>query len=565
MIARWMLAAMLFALLAGIAALAADRALRAMQRPQRFPWLAALVVAITWPCLAPLVAWLTPAPVAEVVPLAVSVSAPLAIAATAGWAEHLDGLLVGVWAVLSCALALQVVIALRVLRRARGHSRPMQIDGETVLVAQSLGPAVVGVLSPRIVVPEWLLELDAPLRALVIRHEREHCRARDTVLVWLGVTATVLMPWNPAVWWIARRLRLAMEIDCDARTLHGGAGQVGYAKLLLLIAQRQSTVRFVPMLAESSSHLGRRISAMRSRPLSPSVLSAVALGAVACVAVAVACSPRIASNLTGPVPAASPNAASVAASDAAPAATSKPFVEFQLRKSAVMAPGTPRPEYPAELRAAGVEGGIVVQFVVNADGSIDASTLKVLKSDHPAFVTAVRAALPSMRYLPAEVDGRKLRQLIELPIQFSLSGSNAIVNMQPSRMPTGAPPAGAARTNAVSPTPSPQRAGAVNDGTQPYFDFQTTRPATMTPGSAGPQYPASLREARVEGGVLAQFVVDETGRVDMSTFKVLKSDHPEFADAVKQTVATTLFTPADLQGKAVKQLVQVPFQFSLSR
>ena len=37
-----------------------------------------------------------------------------------------------------------------------------------------------------------------------------------------------------------------------------------------------------------------------------------------------------------------------------------------------------------------------------------------------------------------------------------------------------------------------------------------------------------LRSANVEGEVLAQFVVDTTGRAEMGTFKVLKSSHDLF-------------------------------------
>ena len=50
-----------------------------------------------------------------------------------------------------------------------------------------------------------------------------------------------------------------------------------------------------------------------------------------------------------------------------------------------------------------------------------------------------------------------------------------------------------------------------------------------------PQYPPMLRSANVVGEVLAQFVVDTAGRVDMSTFHILKSTHDLFTQAVKAT------------------------------
>lgn len=102
-------------------------------------------------------------------------------------------------------------------------------------------------------------------------------------------------------------------------------------------------------------------------------------------------------------------------------------------------------------------------------------------------------------------------------------------------------------------------------GDQPYFDFQVEKPVVMAPGAAGPTYPDMLRSAGIEGSVLAQFVVDTTGRAEMNTFKVLKSDNDLFSTSVKNALQRMKFLPAEVGGRRVKQLVQQPFQFSLNR
>jgi len=63
----------------------------------------------------------------------------------------------------------------------------------------------------------------------------------------------------------------------------------------------------------------------------------------------------------------------------------------------------------------------------------------------------------------------------------------------------------------------------------------------------------------------AEFVVDTTGRVDMSQFKVLKSTHDLFVNAVKNALTSMRFYPAEIGGRKVKQLVQQPFNFSLTK
>jgi periplasmic protein TonB len=104
----------------------------------------------------------------------------------------------------------------------------------------------------------------------------------------------------------------------------------------------------------------------------------------------------------------------------------------------------------------------------------------------------------------------------------------------------------------------------VPQGDQPYFEFQVEKPAAMT-GAANMAYPEMLRSAQVEGTVLASFVVDTTGRADMSTFKVLRSDHELFTNAVKNSLPRIRYLPAEVGGRKVKQLVQQPFVFNLAR
>ena len=99
----------------------------------------------------------------------------------------------------------------------------------------------------------------------------------------------------------------------------------------------------------------------------------------------------------------------------------------------------------------------------------------------------------------------------------------------------------------------------------PYFEFQVEKPVAPMSGNAAPPYPALLRAANVEGEVLAQFVVDTNGRAEMNTFKVLKSSHDLFTTSVELSLPQMRFHPAEIAGKKVRQLVQMPFVFSLNK
>jgi protein TonB len=100
---------------------------------------------------------------------------------------------------------------------------------------------------------------------------------------------------------------------------------------------------------------------------------------------------------------------------------------------------------------------------------------------------------------------------------------------------------------------------------EPLFDFQVEKPAAASPSNQPPNYPNQLRAANIEGQVVAKFVVDTNGRADMRTFEIIKSDHDLFTNAVRNSLPNFRFFPAELGGRKVKQLVQMPFVFSLSK
>jgi periplasmic protein TonB len=106
--------------------------------------------------------------------------------------------------------------------------------------------------------------------------------------------------------------------------------------------------------------------------------------------------------------------------------------------------------------------------------------------------------------------------------------------------------------------------GPINDN-QTYFEFQVEKPAEMLSESPKPKYPTVLESSGIAGEVQAQFVVSTSGKADMDSFKVLKSTNELFTQAVKNVLPRMKFSPAQIGGKPVNQLVQQSFQFAVPR
>ena len=621
MIGSWMLYAVVVSALFTVAAHALERVVVSRGRPRRMLWAVAMTLSLAWPVVTGLrrLAVDEAAPV-TLAPFTITVPGPEAIvpaARTPVRGEEIDRALIVLWAALSALLLIRLGSGIATLRRARQGWRREELDGMTVCVSPNVGPAVVGLRSMNVVLPEWILGLDAPLRALVLRHEEEHRSARDPHVLFGAAAAVCLMPWNPALWFQARRLRLAIELDCDARVLRAHPTPERYGLLMLTIAQRRSVAPtlFAPMLAEPATQLERRILEMRNTTRRIARWTVVAGTVLAAGAVTLAGSLRSAGATTMRA------VKTVGSEIAASALPTRREVRYQQ--------GNPAPRYPDALRVAGVEGSVVVEISTDENGRPDTSSMRIVATTHDLFAASVRQALANWHLSP--------RANVRLPFLFVMSNKSGsdIASVPPGTVVVTAVPVNnpgvhvapaVVVTSLPSSSPAPSRpvfrelpvrrdsvvrasAGAdsliIIDGVRqnrirrinpvtgepdtvvtvysrrptmaaapvsaptvaepPYFEFQVERAATPRPGNSAPRYPDELRDAKIEGAVLVQFVLDTLGRPDMETLKVLKSTHDLFTQAVMGSLPNMAFYPALVGDKKVKQLIQMPFNFSLTK
>ena len=96
----------------------------------------------------------------------------------------------------------------------------------------------------------------------------------------------------------------------------------------------------------------------------------------------------------------------------------EPLFAAQVEKPAMPRNGNPSPKYPSLLESSRVEGAVLVQFVVDTLGVADMSTFKVLDATNNLFAESTRATLSKWRFYPAEAGGRKVKQIVQLPLKF---------------------------------------------------------------------------------------------------------------------------------------------------
>ena len=570
----WLVYCVLIAGMLAAGAEAWERSARWSGRSARWGWLAALAGSVTLPWLLRLIperTWV------EAMPSAVAVLRMEAVvpgAGTAGTAWSAAEVGLAAWLIASVAMLAYVALLLLRLTRASRRWRMAELDGGPVLMTGGVGPAAVGVRRGVVVLPAWVMELDAELRSLLLRHEREHVAAGDPRLFLAGLVLLAAMPWNPVIWLQVLRLRNAIELDCDARVLSAGADPSRYGSLLLEVGRRRSTHALVmATFAEPRVFLEQRIRRIAQWPLERRRGRAVALAATALFLFVGALSCADPMRVQGPneLPRETADRPTVMPGQTiADAPVFTPMTRApELRNRGDVQTALVR-NYPPLLRDAGIGGAPTVHFFIDDQGVVR-KVLISKSSGYPALDEAALAVAATMQFTPAYNRDKPVPVWIEIPIVFSTRGAakpdtasgdssrNEILRErieatrrleQQRRPPAGVPIEGAASADIT---------------VGPVFTPMTKAPELLNRGEVQraliSSYPPLLRDAGIGGSPTIHFFIDETGVV-RKTIMSRSSGYPALDDAALEVAQVMRFAPAKNRTRDVPVWVEIPIVFT---
>ncbi len=159
-----------------------------------------------------------------------------------------DAVLVGVYLLGAGAL---------LSRLAMGTFRASRLSS-----ASCAAPVTVGLLRPRVILPECWREWPQVQLDAVLTHERAHARRRDPLFQWLALFNRALFWFHPLAWWLERKLSALAEEACDAAVLERGHDPREYSEYLLDLAravQRAGTRVNVVAVGMPGSYLPQRV------------------------------------------------------------------------------------------------------------------------------------------------------------------------------------------------------------------------------------------------------------------------------------------------------------------
>jgi TonB family protein len=88
--------------------------------------------------------------------------------------------------------------------------------------------------------------------------------------------------------------------------------------------------------------------------------------------------------------------------------------------------------YPRTAKLAGMNGSALVQFVVDTSGRAKPESITCMQATYKDFADAAVAAVKMMEFVPATIEGHKIEQLVQYPIDFKL---NAVLPVKPFEVP----------------------------------------------------------------------------------------------------------------------------------
>lgn len=589
MVVSWMLYALVVGLFLAVAAGSLERALRLGGRPGRWVWAGAVGAALVLPVVSMILSGRGAAPSSPALGPVTPVAAPVTMAlggitrgieaATAPVLGRLEAPILRLWALASLALLALLGGSVLRLRSFRRRWAEQIVDGERVLVSDTVGPAVLGLLRHRIVVPQWLVERGAEARGLILEHEREHCRARDPLLVFVAALPAVLLPWNLTLWWCLRRLRVAIEMDCDERVVRAASPGVRrrYGQLLVEVGRRPlGGPRALPAFSEGRSALEQRIRALTDRLPVDRRRRMATLAGVGALLVGAAC---VVPGPDSTSEALAPEETAVSPSDLSESPVFTPYtVAPEVTNRTEVQRALVR-EYPPLLRDAGIGGTVNVWFFIDETGEVVRTRL-VRSSGRPELDAAALHVAGVMHFTPAFKRDDPVAVWVQMPIRFEVrSGAGAAaesvtgrVRTEEAPLPPGVevPP-----TIEIPPTPEELRSGRASPRRAPSDAVLRDGPA-FTPYTVAPEitnraevqralvreYPPLLRDAGIGGTVNVWFFIDAGGQV-RDTRLVASSGHGELDDAALRVAEAMSFSPALNRDRAVPVWVQMPIKFEV--
>ncbi len=378
----------------------------------------------------------------------------------------------------------------------------------------------------------------------ILYHEKTHARQWHSADVLLMELLCVAFWCNPLVWLMKREQAMNLEYLADNDVLQHGINSREYQYHLLRLTYQKTAVQIVNNF--NVSQLKQRIM-MMNKTKSPVRKITKYFAILPLMLLLITANSAFAQKIEPQKKAAQQNVDEIfVVVEEAPV--------FSGGESAMMKFLVDNINYPPEAQEKGIEGRVIVQFIVEKDGSL--SDVNVLRSVDPLLDTeAVRVVNSMPDWKPGKQRGQAVRVHFTLPIFFKLDAGKKKVEAE--------------KQLEASVIEENKHQAIIEVLSEEPFLVVEEAPAFLGGVSAlmkylndNIKYPEEAFKNNVQGRVICQFVVEKDG--SLSEIKVLRSAHSLLdAEAVRVIESMPKWKPGKQKGQYVRVKYTLPVLFRL--
>jgi TonB family protein len=340
---------------------------------------------------------------------------------------------IAIWLLLG-GICIKIGFLLTGLLRIHRYTRsavPLQIPKESVLSAcrlmdpgvviavsaNEIGPAAVGWLHPRILLPASFLALEEEAQRAILCHEFLHILQNDWLISICEELIGACFWFHPAVWLLLRHTRLAREQLIDSQVVRLTGAREPYLEALLTMAGAYSENAPIPAPLFFRSHLARRMFSLlddhpvsRVRLLFSYISISILLGWVACMAV-----------MTFPLMALPRGQETAVEEMTTPPVPAEPHVETYGPDSGITPPNVTAhvdPEFSDAARQSRIQGTVLLEGIVQTDGTI--TDVNVRRSLDRQLDRNAISAVRQWRFEAGKLHGQAVPVKLLIEVNFRL-------------------------------------------------------------------------------------------------------------------------------------------------
>ena len=375
-------------------------------------------------------------------------------------------------------------------------------------------------------------------RQEILKHEQTHARQWHSMDVILCELINIVCWFNPFAWLIKTEIRLNLEYLADNKVAETTSDCKMYQYHLLNLVNKNVQTGLCNNF--NVSHLKRRIIMMNKKRTHTTGRIKYALF------VPLAAALLIASNISC---ISSEKQEEISEKQESRAAEGEVFMvveempEFPGGMGECMKWLGQNIKYPADAKEKGVQGRVIVQFVVEKDGTI--VNAKVVRGVDPDLdAEALRVVNQSPKWKPGKQKGEAVRVKYTLPIMFRLGNDSSDSKA------------------AEAPREAKVDENGVHQVCEEMPEFPGGMAECMKYLSKNINYPEDCKKEGIQGRVIVQFVVDKDGSIKDPT--IARGVHPSLdKEALRVLSSMPNWKPGKQKGEAVKVRYTIPVMFRL--